>query len=120
MRTSPFSGRNAGSGVPHTKRGAVLAVSSRHAVGGSSNPATPHTLTAAPVSTRTCAQVNKAAGPFQALLCVGAFCGEDGPGAELGDYLSGAATAPVATYFIDALPGGKCVTPLLRAPCATP
>jgi hypothetical protein len=120
MRARPSNVRTAGSGVCHTWRSAELAVCSRHAVGGSSNPATPHTLTAAPVSTRTRAQVNKAAGPFQALLCVGAFCGEDGPGSELGDYLSGAATAPVATYFIDALPGGKCVTPLLRAPCATP
>jgi len=55
-------------------------------------------------------QVNKAAGPFQALFCVGSFCGPDGPG-ELAEYVSGQACAPVATYLLDALPGAKCVTP---------
>ena len=63
--------------------------------------------------------MNKAAGPFNALLCVGAFFAEDGPGADVKEYLEGRATAPVATYFIDALPGGKCVHYSLHT-CITP
>jgi len=67
------------------------------------------------------ASVNaSAAGPFHALFCVGPFFGdvndaaaESGDGAnptdmdELRPYIDGTAVAPVPTYFIDALPGGR-------------
>lgn len=56
------------------------------------------------------AQVNKAAGPFEAIFCVGRFCGaEEGAAGDLPSYVEGTASAPVATYFVDGLPGGKCV-----------
>ena len=63
------------------------------------------------------AQVNKAAGPFEAIFCVGRFCGaEEGAAGDLPSYVDGTATAPVPTYFVDGLPGGKCVTlPRTRA-----
>jgi len=52
--------------------------------------------------------VNKAAGPFAALFCVGAFLPPlDGQPGDLPAFLSGDAAAPVPTYFLDALPGGR-------------
>lgn len=53
-------------------------------------------------------QVNKSSGPFVAVFCAGRFLPESGPG-ELPAYISGASSAPVPTYFVDALPGGSGV-----------
>ena len=65
------------------------------------------------------ASVNaSAAGPFHALFCVGPFFadGADGDAAagsgdaamdELRPYIEGTAVAPLPTYFVDALPGGR-------------
>jgi hypothetical protein len=56
------------------------------------------------------AQVNKAAGPFEAIFCVGRFCGEEeGACGDLRAYVDGTSVAPVPTYFVDGLPGAKCV-----------
>jgi len=57
--------------------------------------------------------VNKAAGPFVAIFCVGPFLGADeGAAGDLPEFLSGvAAAAPVPTFFTHALPGGRGALP---------
>ena len=52
--------------------------------------------------------MNKAAGPFEAIFCVGRFCGaEEGACGDLRAFVDGAASAPVPTFFVDGLPGAK-------------
>jgi hypothetical protein len=66
--------------------------------------------TASLILSSAAAQVNKAAGPFEAIFCVGRFCGaEEGAAGDLPSFVEGTASAPVPTYFVDGLPGGKCV-----------
>jgi hypothetical protein len=52
--------------------------------------------------------VNKKAGPFKCMFCVGKFFGDDQGAGELQPFLDGSAKVPLPTYFVDGLPFGRC------------
>ena len=62
--------------------------------------------------------MNNAAGPFEAIFCVGRFCGaEEGDCGDLRAFVDSTAVAPVPTYFVDGLPGAKCVAAHAHSGC---